>query len=149
MKVIFPTLWIAGFGIGTLLLFLRSADANGNPPPEHVKWQFLVLWLAGTGFIWWGCVRLKRVRVDDALLYISNYRREITVPLSQIRTVAENRWINIHPVTIEFWVPTAFGERIVFMPQAASLFTSHPVVGELQSLVARVTGVAPRDAVTS
>src|SRR5215813_7511581 len=68
MKVIFPTLWIAGFGIGTLLLFLRSADANGNPPPEHVKWQFLVLWLAGTGFIWWGCVRLKRVRVDDALL---------------------------------------------------------------------------------
>jgi hypothetical protein len=36
MKVLLPTVWISGFGIGTVLLFLEGGDAlgqRGDPPP--------------------------------------------------------------------------------------------------------------------
>jgi hypothetical protein len=63
------------------------------------------------------------------------FRREITVPLSAIESVTENRWVNIHPVTVHFRVPTEFGDKITFMPvQHVFLFwRSHPVVQELRS----------------
>lgn len=53
--------------------------------------------IAGTVFIWWTGGPLKRVRLDDRVLYISNYRKEIVVPLRAVAEVTENRWTNIHP----------------------------------------------------
>lgn len=131
MKVIFPVIWIPGFGLGTLAMFLGRADAEAGSP----KWAFLFAWVAGSAFIYWGCTRLKVVSVDDNYLYISNYLREARVPLSDIYNVTENRWVNIHPVTIHLRQPSDFGAKIVFMPQAYfSFFGSHPVVSELKEL---------------
>lgn len=134
MKIIFPVVWIAGFGFGTLLLWTGAMHGvGGEPPPWAMKWQFLCIWVAGSAFILWGCAGLKKVRLDGSCLYVSNYRREIKVPLTSIASVTENRWINIHPVTIHFRVPTEFGRKITFMPKVR-FFTwgSHPVVGELR-----------------
>ena len=134
MKYVFPTMWISGFGIGTLGLFLGAYHGHNDASPD-TKWQFLAAWIAGTAFILWGCARLKRVRVDQSGLLVSNYLKEIRIPFDDIREVSENRWINIHPVTIYFRRSTPFGERVVFMPRVR-LFSwrSHPVVGELQTL---------------
>ncbi len=134
MKYIFPTMWISGFGIGTLGLFLGAYHGHNDPSPD-TKWQFLAAWIAGTSFILWGCARLKRVRVDESGLLVSNYLKETRIPFDDIREVSENRWINIHPVTIHFRRSTPFGERVVFMPRVR-LFSwrSHPVVGELRTL---------------
>ena len=134
MKVIFPVLWIGGFGAGTLSLWLAAMHGpGGSGAPSWMRWQFLVTWLAGAAFIGWSCARLKRVRIDREFLYVSNYRREIAVPLSAIEAVTENRWINIHPVTVRFRVPTEFGQAITFMPTARFWgWSSHPVVQELR-----------------
>ena len=127
MKVVFPILWIGGFGVGTVAMWF------GASAPAFVRWQFLVMWIAGSAFILWSCGRLKRVRIDREFLYVSNYRREITVPLSMIEAVTENRWLNIHPVTVRFRVPTEFGQTITFMPTARFWnLSSHPVVRELR-----------------
>lgn len=127
MKVVFPVIWIGGFGFGTVGMWL------GAGAPAFLKWQFLVTWIAGSAFILWSCGRLKRVRIDREFLYVSNYRREIAVPLSMIEAVTENRWINIHPVTVRFRVPTEFGQTITFMPTARFFgWSSHPVVQELR-----------------
>lgn len=135
MKVIFPAVWICGFGAGTLGLWfgaMRGPGGTGAPP--FMKWQFLAAWVAGSAFILWCCASLKRVRIDREFLYVSNYRREIMVPLSTIEAVTENRWINIHPVTVRFRVPTEFGQQIKFMPTARFWgWSSHPVVAELRS----------------
>ena len=79
---------------------------------------------------------MKRVSVDDNFLYVSNYLKEIAIPLSDIHDVAENRWVNIHPVTIRLKASSEFGDKIVFMPTARffALFSSHPVVSELKEL---------------
>jgi len=90
----------------------------------------------GTAFILWGGAGLKRVRLDSTSLYVSNYMKEITVPLNMIADVTENRWINIHPVTVHFRVNTEFGQKITFMPTVRffSIWSSHPIVAELKHL---------------
>ena len=147
MKFVFPLLWIGGFALATAGLFLFPGswhDAGGDPPEPQVKWFFLFLTIGGSALIWWSCVRLKRVRMDDKVLYISNYTREITVPLANVAQVSENRWLNSHPVTIEFHSGTEFGSRVVFMPKFRwfAFLSSHPVVQEIRVAVERATGRA-------
>ena len=142
MKYVFPVVWIAGFGAGTLGLWFGSMrDSHGALPPPEMKWQFLAVWIAGSTFILWSCAGLKKVRLDSAQLYVSNFRKEISIPFGNLVNVTENRWINIHPVTIHLRVPTAFGQKITFMPPARffGFWSSHPVVAELKRL-AGITG---------
>src|SRR5690349_4561263 len=148
MKFVFPTLWLGGFTLATLLLFMGVGDFTdntGNPPPSHVKWTVLLATVAGAAFIYWTCVPLKNVELDDKALYISNYRKDIVVPLQDVAEVTENRWINIHPVTIRFHRETEFGGSIVFMPKVRwfGFFSSHPVVAELRAAAARARGMPP------
>ena len=136
MKFVFPTIWISMFGFGTLALFLGAfRDPDNTPPPEGMRWGFLAAWIAGTAFIYWGCARLKRVRIGDSAIYVSNYLKEIRIPFDAIADVTENRWINIHPVTIHLRSATEFGDRITFMPRFRIFnWGSHPVVAELRGL---------------
>ena len=137
MKFLIPFVWIGGFGFGAAVL-LRGGDPFGDhPPPPGVKGLFLAGLLAGAVTIYWWCLRLMRVVMTDRELRISNYLREIVVPLSDVDQVSENRWVSIHPVTIQFVRRTDFGHRIVFMPTARpfAFFSSHPIVAELRSAV--------------
>src|SRR5881409_246355 len=101
--------------------------SHGGALDPDTKWFFLFATIVGGGFIWWSCIRLKRVRMDDKALDISNYSTEIAVPLVNVAQVSENRWVNIHPVTIEFHAATEFGSRVVFMPKVRwfAFWSSH------------------------
>jgi hypothetical protein len=129
-KVIFPVIWISGFGLGMINVELA------HNLPLAVKFTFAGCWVLGTVFIMWLCTPLKRVRTDNSALYVSNYLKEISVPVGLIDCVTENRWINIHPVTIHLSADTEFGRKIVFMPKArmALVWSRHPVVGEIERL---------------
>lgn len=139
-KFIFPTLWIGGFGFGTLTLWLGAMTGkNGNLPPYDAKWGFLLMWIAGSIFILWGCAGLKKVILTSDSLIVSNYFREITIPVEMIERVTENCWINIRPVTVHFRCTTDFGERITFMPKIKLFllfWKSHPVIEELRQATA-------------
>ncbi len=145
MKFLFPTIWIGIFAAMTLVLFAagdRFRDAAGNPPPPATKWLLLLATAGGSAFIYWFCIRLKRVALDESTLVISNYQREISVPLRDVEEVTENRWISIHPVTVRFFRETEFGSTIVFMPKVRwfAFFSSHPIVKELRTAVERARG---------
>jgi hypothetical protein len=131
MKIVLPAFWIAMFGVGTINLFLFSDEGLQSPP----AWVTLFVWIAGSVFFLWDALRLKVVNVDEHFLYVSNYLKEIAIPLSNIYDVTENFWLNTHPVTIHLKSPSEFGGRIVFMPKTRFLFfSSHPVVKELKQL---------------
>jgi hypothetical protein len=134
-KIVFPVLWIVGFG--TVTLFLRC--------PTATKVPFLAVWMLGSVLIYQWCVRLKRVSIDDSFLYVSNYLREVRVPLRDVVAVGENRWVNSHPVTITLRSVTEFGDRIVFMPKVRpfGLWSSHPVVAAIREAVDRANGRRP------
>jgi hypothetical protein len=129
MKFLFPVLWISGFGLGSLFLWSK-APADAVPP-----YGFFAAWLAVTAFILWTSVGLKRVRVDERRLYVSNYLREISVPFTAIADVKQNRWLRHRPVTIYFKEATGFGDRVTFMPkQRLNFWSVDPTVSELRRL---------------
>lgn len=144
IKVILPVVWIGGFSAATIFLFAGGSGERGAPDPS-LKWTFLLVTLLGTALFYWSCIPLKRVELDDSALYVSNYRTDITVPLRDVESITENRWINVHPVTIHLVRDTEFGSRIVFMPTRRwfAFFSSHPIVAELRAAVARSRGEPP------
>lgn len=142
MKYVFPVVWIGGFGLGTLGLWLGAFhDRDGGPPPSWMRWQFLIMWIGGAAFIIWFARRIKRVQADDQSLYVSDYFSEVLIPLTEIADFTESRWLRPRTVTIHFRSPTAAGERVVFIPKLRLFqFSSRPVIAELQTLCERARG---------
>ena len=126
-KFVFPALWVLVVGW----------DAKDDL-------TFLIIWAVGSTLILWLSVRLKRVEIESGNLYVSNYVREITIPLTDVEHVTEVGWINIQPVTIHLRRATDFGDKITFMPKARffGLWSSHPVVDELIIEARRASGRA-------
>ena len=137
-KFIFPAAWISGFGLGTILLWLGGFhDRNNALPPPQLKFVFLVVWVLGSTLILWTSAGLKRVRIAERHLQVSNYDREICIPFTEIIDVKQNRWINSRPVTIYFREATEFGDRVTFMPKQRfriMFWRNDPVVDELKQL---------------
>jgi hypothetical protein len=129
-KFVFVSVWSGGFGLGTLAMFF-----SGKPEVGAMRWPFAAVWIAGTAFLWWTCARLKRVAFDGAALVISNYRDDITVPVSEIAEVRQNRLINTRPVTVTFRKETPFGRAITFIPRYSfRIFSEDEIVTRLRSL---------------
>ncbi|MBN1532005.1 MAG: hypothetical protein JXA20_05025 [Spirochaetes bacterium] len=129
-KLVLPIIVLGGIGVGVVIFLVQTAQ-----PAQAVTVVAVMVMVAV--MLYWLTMRLKRVAMDDQYLYISNYLREIRVRRDQIVKVTENRWINIHPVTVYFRSATEFGDRIVFMPtvRAFAFFSSHPIVAELRSTI--------------
>ena len=142
-KFVFPAVWISGFGLGTILIWLGGFhDGNDASSPPQLKFVFLAVWVLGSTFIVWASAGLKRVRIDDRHLQVSNYVREICIPFTAIIDVKQNRWINSRPITIYFRDVTAFGDRATFLPKRRfriKFWRIDPVVDELKQL-AELTG---------
>jgi len=138
-KWLLPTVWIIGFGLATCGLWLDAFRGQNNaPPPDWMKWQFLVIWLVASAFLVWWSGRIKRVQVDDEALYASNYWSEVHIPLAEVDRITESRWCNPPTVTIHLRPLSPYGDRIVFIPKTRWWpFGAHPIVAELQSLCAK------------
>ena len=129
-------LWFGLFGKPPLLPFLSTV---------YGVWKPLLLFCVVVGIAIFLVVLqglpLKRVRMDDESLYISNYLREIRMPLSGMAHVSELLgWRQGNRVTITFRNDTPFGRTITFMPPiswAHSSWTGRgtfdPIVGELRA----------------
>jgi hypothetical protein len=145
MKFVFPPLWIAGFGFGAFILWFGLARGKlGELPPIGLKYTFAIVWVAGTTFVLWIALRIKRIQIDETHLYVSTGFKEIAIPIMEIAAVKELRWIRGHPITIRFKNLTACGTSVMFLPKLSLGFWSkHPVVEELRQWA----GLAPRSVV--
>ena len=81
-------------------------------------------------------MRYKKVSVDDQVLYVSNYRKEIKIPVSDIADVTEIKWIRTRPVTIHLKTDSEFGRKIVFTPKfnRFRIVADNPMIAELKEL---------------
>jgi hypothetical protein len=129
-KYVFTTNWTLGFGLGTLAMFVGPfTDPDGH------RWIFLSGFVLGSTFLWATLPRLKRVALRDGALVVSNYRKEIVVPLGDIDRVSQNQWLSWRPITLSLRTETPFGRSIVFMPPFSwALFSEHDVVHRLRKL---------------
>jgi hypothetical protein len=134
-KFLLPPLWSSGFGIATIGLFSSVFhDAGGDPPPPELKWIFLLVWFLGS-VVWYRfCIPLKRVLMNGSDLIISNYVREVRVPLRRIRRVSEGRFQNPRSIRVFFDEDVGFGASVLFMPTQKFVWPwqEHPIAEELR-----------------
>jgi hypothetical protein len=85
-------------------------------------------------------LRINKVYVDEKNLYVSDYRIDATIPVSNIARVSEFFFSEPRRITIHFKQPTAFGRKVVFLAPyrfgPLTGLTSHPLVAELRELIA-------------
>jgi hypothetical protein len=95
--------------------------------------------LATSAFVYWFGVRLKRVEFDGESLFISNYLKEIVVPIQDVESVSERGLDTWTLVTLTFGSTTEFGRRVVFRPTQrwVNRWAPHPVVDELLAAATR------------
>jgi hypothetical protein len=112
-KFLFPV-----YFVGLATLYTHDAIVH----PERVGGRSWVTVLSGIGM--WilaaavipPAARLRRVRMDDAGLTVSNYIRQIRVPWSAITHITVERSRRSTSVTVCFRDDTLLGRRATFIP---------------------------------
>ncbi len=144
VKWLFPLVWSGGWGYGTLDLLLHpdTATWNGVPgaAPPGTTVLMLSAWVVGTvalAAFGWG---LKLVRVEGDALLISNYLREIRVPLADVVYVRRSFFPHAGGVRVGFRAPTPFGNKITFIGRGEV----DARVRELELLVAQAQSTGER-----
>ena len=129
-KFVLPVVWAIGIVNAFVVWNARDLIHRDSFALYVVPIAFL--------FLLWFSIPLKKVSVANNTLYVSNYRKEIAVPLSEIADVRGNILTEPQRVTIYLRQPSEFGSKIVFMAKHRffSFWSVHPVVDELKSMAA-------------
>lgn len=140
-KLVFPTIWLAGFGGATLFLIAGSITKLWRReviPRELVLMtiMFSIGLAAGLAFFSMLSFPLKHVSVRGDALRVEGLKEKVDVLLSDIAEVHGFKWTNPELITLVLKRETPFGRKIKFTPGYRLLkMSDHPVVTELEALV--------------
>ena len=127
-KFILPLWFVLGL-IDVLFGWSGTLYADPNMPVTVLPYILL-------GFcIWsfWLGWPLKKVSIVGDKLYVSNFRKEIAVPITEIVNVRGNILTDPQRVTIYLRNETEFGSKIIFIAKYRwfASWSKHPIVNEL------------------
>jgi len=127
-KYVFSIIWLVGFCAGTIGAFLTLGTEG---------LFFLVGLIFGFALIYYGCLRAKKVHIDDKYLYVSNFVKSTRIPLVDIKKVSDNIMFSPRPVFVEFKSDTEFGTEIMFIgyTEMFLFFSTHPAVKEIENKI--------------
>lgn len=136
-KIVFPAIWIGGFGAGTIALCVINVQTHAaGTPLATMRLMFILSWILGSSFILWFALRLRTVWRDGDCLVVRNYRTEVRIPMSAVRRVKETRMWNPKMIVLDIDPTGNLPEKVVFVAQFAFQlpFSSHPTVKQLLDL---------------
>ena len=139
-KFIVPALTVGGMGFGAYWAWRNPGTDRVHAPDgmaaEHVWILMLVATALVAAVMWWTIAPLKRVVLAGDELLVSNYLREIRVPLTWIEKISGPSRTNPKRYTVTLVEPTDFGRRITFLPPmvwSLMLWTEPEEVDELRN----------------
>ena len=112
-KFVFTGVWI-------LVAGAAAVSAFTDPGSSRSPWLGAAFWLVSGTLLWMLVGTLKRVRIDDGRLLISNYVSERVVPLSEVSSVSQNTLLAPSVVTLDLKAHGGAGSSIRFIPDDAS-----------------------------
>lgn len=94
-----------------------------------------VFWTAACAFLVWWTLPIKKVVLRGTEFVVSNYLRDISVPVSTLVRINEDRENRTPNIAMYFDPPTAFGPKIrVVTPMGQSEFDR--IAGLLRDIIA-------------
>ena len=142
MKYVVPGIWIPLVGLQVVAAYrnpvqvLRTGDRDVAVHIGAVA--TFIFWLLGSAFFLWFGFSIKRVRLSDGAILVSNYFNEWRVPFVLIESVSQNRWVQQRPVTIQLRADVGCGTTVKFIPPHRyflfRFWREDPVVARLRVL---------------
>ena len=109
-QTVLPIVWVGSFALGTSLLFIqRDPDAP----------MYLAATVLGAAFLVPFASKLVHVEMDEEAVYLSKFRRSITVPLTDIASV-DHALFNAKRVCVGFRARTEFGNSVQFISKVSN-----------------------------
>lgn len=130
LKIILPVI----FTLMISIAFLGVVSSSRGNEILLFTILFSLFGFVGVSAMYLTVMRYKKVSVDDEFLYVSNYRTEIKIPVSNIADVTEIKWVRTRPMTIHLKTNSEFGRKIVFTPKfnGFRVFADNPLIAELK-----------------
>lgn len=91
---------------------------------------FSLVLLTGSVFLYRFCGSLKKVRMENNYLYISNYLKEIQIHISNIVNTDGPENSTLRRIVLILRSPSEFGSKIVFAP---SFFDASEIANKLRN----------------
>jgi hypothetical protein len=116
-KIVFPCAWL---GLGLVALINAFVELRGI---GLIRPLFLVCVWVGISFaiFYWNNFPVKRVYLDDRFLHVSNYIKQVSIPLAfidNVKATGGGSWWRWPPyrVVVTLKSTSEFGNEIKFVP---------------------------------
>jgi hypothetical protein len=146
LKYVAPGIWIPLVGSEVVAAFrfhVEVIHTGAGRAPSLEPLDLLIFWLLCSAFFLWFALSIKRVRLSDGAILVSNYFNEWRVPFGLIESVSQNRWLQQRPVTIRLRADVGCGTTVKFLPPHRwylfRFWKEDPLVSELRGLA----GIGP------
>ncbi len=136
-RYIWPAAWLASLLV-LGLLFLAGQWGDG-PPLTGVGVAYGVV----AAHYFFFLRRLRRVIAKDDGLLVSDHRREVLVPWSNVARLRGNRWSRHGLIIVKLRSPTALGRKVSFLPYQKAwlpIWREHPAARVIQERAGLVAG---------
>src|SRR4029077_6432986 len=129
-KFIFPAVWISGFGAGAVAVaFTGEGDR---------RWIMPCVWIVASAWLLWVALRLRPITLSGDTLYVSTYRREISLPIASICRVTQSYMFRPQTITLHTDCDTPLGRKFLFVAVGwPRIFSRHPLAIQLEELAAQ------------
>jgi hypothetical protein len=136
---VFAAGWVIYFllvGIYGVWEWLTVSNGSDAPFSGGKLVGLIIFGLVSSIFVHLMAGSLKRVCIAGDKLLVSNYLKEIEIPLSQVEYVDGPDFSSLRRITLALRESSAFGEEIVFAP---GLFEAGRVARELRDRIENVS----------
>jgi hypothetical protein len=130
-KYVLPIVFIPWAGFGSL-----SRAFPGITPVQ--TYLLIALCALFAAVVFWHALKLKTVILDDEVLHVAGYLKQVTIPLSDVMNIRSRLFLRPH-WTIELRTPTEFGDKVMFLPKTriSTSGGSKSTFAELQARIER------------
>jgi len=135
LKIFLPVFWLVFFGAFAVVLWTENRIPTGAIPIETLRIFMTIFFVIGATILYFTLLKLHRVEMDEAFIYVTNYIKTARYPYHQIEKIAEVDFLILSTVTIHFKNKGVFGKKATFVPSRyrfQGFLNQHPeVVKEL------------------
>ncbi len=115
LKFVIPTFWIIFFGLLLIVVLVSDAVTMSSFSLSTLRIGIVVFYLLGLLILYWAVMRLKRVEMDDAFVYATNYFKTYRYPYHNIEKIEESDYLFFRSIHIYLKEPGKFGKKITFV----------------------------------
>lgn len=122
LKIFFPILWGAFFGLITIAFWFSEGPSVGTMPIDSFRLLMSSFFFTGIAVLYFSFMQLKRVEVDEHFFYVTNYKDTARYPFHSVEKLEEANYFLFKIVRVYFKESGIFGKKIIFLTNQFRLY---------------------------